>query len=120
MIITICSNSRLSSQDFWSSKQYVKLARICTGPKWCLYEEFPQASHWKLPGIKNLGKSQTLVWGSLSGQGKALQSWKEGKNLSMKIKQKPAIHGKAISDFLSSLPSTHGEAFAIGRAGLSI
>lgn len=41
------------------------------------------------------------------------------KNLSIKIKQKLAIHGEAISGFSSSLPSTHRKAFAIGKAGLS-
>lgn len=41
------------------------------------------------------------------------------KNLSIKIKQKLAIHGEAISGFPSSLPSTHRKAFAIGKAGLS-
>lgn len=74
-----------------------------------------------------IGSSQELqteeppAWGSLPCQGKALQSWVEGKKKKsgLKIKQKLAIYGKASTGFLISLRSTHGKAFAIRRAGPS-
>lgn len=52
-------------------------------------------------------------------KGKLCRAGNREKNLSIKIKQKLAIHGEAISGFPSSLPSTHRKAFAIGKAGLS-
>lgn len=75
-------------------------------------------SNWQLPGIESLGVGPWCGTACLV-KGKLCRAGNREKNLSIKIKQKLAIHGEAISGFPSSLPSTHRKAFAIGKAGLS-